>query len=583
MPRTKLEPKLVTIFREGYTRQNLTHDLIAGVIVGIVALPLAIAFAIASGVKPEQGLYTAVIAGFLISVFSGSRVQIGGPTGAFIVIVYGIVSQYGYDGLAVATIIAGVLLIAMGLAGLGAIIKFIPYPVTVGFTAGIALIIAVTQIRDFFGLQIASVPAEFIEKCTTYAEHASTFNLQALGIGLLSLLIIRIWPKVTHRIPGSLIAILITTAAVSIFNLSVETIGSRFGSVPNMLPAPRLPHISLDLVQKLFQPALAIALLAGIESLLSAVVADGMTGRRHRSNIELIAQGIANIATPIFGGIPATGAIARTATNIKNGGRTPVAGIIHAVTLLLIMLFFGKWAVLIPMPTLAAILLVVAYNMSEWHLFIKIFKSPKSDFAVLIITFLLTVLVDLTVAIQAGVVLAALLFMRRMANVTQVGYVTKSLQDEDDDSDDPNALSKREVPAGVEVFEIYGTFFFGAADKFKDALHTIEKPPKILILRLRHVFALDATGLRALEDVFEKTKHEGTTLILSGVHAQPLVTMQRAGLLDRIHEDNVFGNIDDALNRAREILGLPLVQRSVPFTATVARERKLEESTPTKG
>ncbi len=524
-------------------------------------------------------MYTAVIAGFLISLFSGSRVQIGGPTGAFIVIVYGIVAQYGYDGLAVATIIAGVLLVAMGLAGLGAIIKFIPYPVTVGFTAGIALIIAVTQIRDFFGLQIPNVPAEFIEKCIAYAEHTSTVNYSALGIGLVSLLFIQLWPRVTHRIPGSLIAILVTTAAVSWLDLSVETIGSRFGSVPNTLPAPRFPSVTLELVQKLFQPAIAIALLAGIESLLSAVVADGMTGRRHRSNMELISQGIANIASPIFGGIPATGAIARTATNIKNGGRTPVAGIVHSVTLLLIMLFFGKWAVLIPMPTLAAILLVVAYNMSEWHLFLKIFKSPKSDFAVLIITFLLTVLVDLTVAIQAGVVLAALLFMRQMANATQVGYVTKSLQEEDEEVDDPNALSKRDVPPGVEVFEIYGSFFFGAADKFKDALHTVEKTPKILILRMRHVFALDATGLRALEDVFEKTKHEGTVLVLSGVHAQPFVTMQRAGLLDKIHEDNVFGNIDDALNRAREILGLPLVPRSGPFVATVAREKGLEKAT----
>ncbi len=577
MPHTRLEPKLITIFREGYSRQQLTHDLVAGVIVGIVALPLAIAFAIASGVKPEQGLYTAVVAGVLISVLSGSRVQIGGPTGAFIVIVYSIVAQHGYNGLAVATLIAGVLLVMMGLAGFGAIIKFIPYPVTVGFTAGIALIIAVTQVRDFLGLQISNVPAEFIEKCLAYVEHAATFNYQALGIGLMALLIIRFWPLITHRIPGSLIALLVTTAAVSILNLSVDTIGSRFGSVPNTLPAPRLPSITLELVQKLFQPALTIALLAGIESLLSAVVADGMTGSRHRSNMELIGQGIANIASPVFGGIPATGAIARTATNIKNGGRTPVAGIVHAVTLLLIMLFFGKWAVLIPMPTLAAILLVVAYNMSEWHLFVKIFKSPKSDFAVLMITFLLTVLVDLTVAIQAGVVLAALLFMRRMANVTQMGYVTKSLQEDEEETDDPNSIARREVPPGVEVFEIYGTFFFGAADKFKDALRTVEKAPKILILRMRHVFALDATGLRALEDVFEKTKKEGTILILSGVHAQPLVTMQRAGLLDKIHEDNVFGNIDDALNRAREILGLPKVPRSAPFVATVAREKNLEQ------
>ncbi|MCK6620840.1 MAG: sulfate permease [Calditrichaceae bacterium] len=569
---TKLEPKLITVFKEGYSRRLFFRDLAAGIIVGIVALPLSIALAIASGVKPEQGLYTAVIAGFLISVLGGSRFQIGGPTGAFIVIVYDVVQKYGYDGLAAATVMAGVLLVVMGFARLGAVIKFIPYPLTVGFTAGIALIILTSQIRDFLGLKMDSLPADFIEKLLAYSESLGSINLYALGIGLLSLLIILYWPKVTRRVPGSLAAILLATALVQWLHLPVETIGSRFGSVPNMLPAPRLPAISWELLRELSSPALAIALLAGIESLLSAVVADGMSGTRHRSNMELVAQGVANIASPIFGGIPATGAIARTATNLKNGGKTPVAGITHALTVLLIMLFFGKLAALIPMATLAAILIMVAYNMSEWHLFVKLFRSPKSDILVLLASFLLTVLIDLTVAIEVGIVLAAFLFMHRMATVTQTGYVTESLREEEE-GDDPLALSKREVPEGVEVFEIYGPFFFGAADQFKDALRVVERIPKVLILRIRHVFAMDATALRALEDVYEKSRKDGTVLVLSGVHAQPLMALERSGLLERIGEENVHLNIDDALNRARAILGLPPVERPTPVVPTVAREK----------
>jgi len=570
--RAEFTPKLVTAIREGITPRQLTQDLMAGLIVGVVALPLAIAFAIASGVKPEQGLYTAIVAGLLISVFSGSRVQIGGPTGAFIVIIYGIVEKYGYDGLATATLLAGGLLIAMGLARLGTVIKFIPYPVTVGFTAGIALIILVGQTRDFFGLQMDKVPAEFPEKVSAFAEHFGSLNPWAAAIAVVTVLIIVFWPRVTHRIPGSLVAILATTAAVQLFNLPIETIGSRFGEVPNTLPAPHLPNINWELCRQMFSPALTIALLAGIESLLSAVVADGMTERRHRSNMELVAQGIANLATPIFGGIPATGAIARTATNIKNGGRTPIAGIIHAVTLLLILLFFGKWAALIPMATLAGILAIVAWNMSETHLFIKMFRGPKSDILVLISTFLLTVLVDLTVAIQVGVVLAALLFMRRMAEVTQVGYVTRMLEEEEENPDDPLSLSRRRVPAGVEVFEVSGPFFFGAADKFKNAISAVKEKPRILILRMRHVLSLDATAMQALESVFSRTHREQTTLILSGVHAQPLIVLERSGLLDKIGADNVHGNIDDALNRARTLLGLPLEARPEPFVPTVRRE-----------
>jgi len=570
--RAEFTPKLVTVIREGLTPRQLSQDVMAGLIVGVVALPLAIAFAIASGVKPEQGLYTAIVAGLLISVFSGSRVQIGGPTGAFIVIIYGIVEKYGYDGLATATLLAGGLLIAMGLARLGTVIKFIPYPVTVGFTAGIALIILVGQTRDFFGLQMDKVPAEFPEKVLAFAEHFGSLNPWAAVIAVVTVLIILLWPRVTHRIPGSLVAILATTAAVQLLNLPIETIGSRFGAVPNTLPAPHLPNISWELCRQMFSPALTIALLAGIESLLSAVVADGMTERRHRSNMELVAQGIANLATPIFGGIPATGAIARTATNIKNGGRTPIAGIVHALTLLLIMLFFGKWAALIPMATLAGILAIVAWNMSESHLFIKMFRGPKSDILVLLSTFLLTVLVDLTVAIQVGVVLAALLFMRRMAEVTQVGYVTRMLEEEEEDPNDPLSLKRRRVPAGVEVFEVTGPFFFGAADKFKNAISRVEDKPRILILRLRHVLSLDATAMQALESVYTRFRRDQTTLILSGVHAQPLIALERAGLLDKIGEDNVHANIDDALNRARTLLGLPQEARPEPFVPTVRRE-----------
>lgn len=557
-----LLPKLITMLREGYSRKQFLNDLTAGVIVGIIALPLAIAFAIASGVKPEQGLYTAIIAGFLISVLSGSRVQIGGPTGAFIVIIYGIVQQYGYDGLMVATFIAGIMIMAMGFARLGVVIQYIPYPVAVGFTTGIALIIFSGQMRDFFGLQMANVPADFVEKWRAYAEHFTSFNVYAVAIALLSLGIIVFWPKVTPRVPGSLLAIIVATVLVQVFNLPVDTIGSRFGEVPNSLPKPHVPDLSWSLFTKMFSPAITIALLAAIESLLSAVVADGMLGTRHRSNMELIAQGVANIVSPIFGGIPATGAIARTAANIKNGGRTPIAGIIHALTLLLIMLFFGKWASLIPMATLAAILIFVAYNMSEWHLFLNIARSsPRSDVAVLFITFLLTVLIDLTVAIQVGVVLAAFLFMRRMAQATQVGFVTNGVIDDEEEEEaalrDPQAIAKREVPEGVEVFEINGPFFFGAAEKFKDALRRVAKPPRVLILRMQHVPAMDATGLRVLEEVCDRARKEGTQIILSGIRRQPLHALRRSPLLEKIGRQNIFRDIDHALNRAREILGLP--------------------------
>ncbi|MFZ1313169.1 MAG: SulP family inorganic anion transporter, partial [Chitinophagaceae bacterium] len=421
-------PKIVDTLKS-YSRQQFSRDLMAGLIVGIVALPLAIAFAIASGVSPEKGLYTAVIAGFIISAMGGSRVQIGGPTGAFIVIVYGIVQVHGVNGLIIATFMAGIMLIIMGFARLGSVIKFIPHPLIIGFTSGIALIIFSSQMKDFFGLQMGVVPADFLDKWISYVANFRTVNVYAVLLAVATVLIILFWPKITHKIPGSLIAILVTTAAMQWFNLPVETIGSRFGSIPSSLPTPVVPDIDFATIKELIQPAFTIALLGGIESLLSAVVADGMIGGNHKSNMELVAQGTANIFSSLFGGIPATGAIARTATNVKNGGRTPVAGIIHAITLLLIMLFVGKWAALIPMATLAGILVVVAYNMSEWESFMSVFKGPRSDVAVLLTTFFLTVIIDLTVAIEIGMILAAFLFMRKMIKFSDVSMLTKDLED----------------------------------------------------------------------------------------------------------------------------------------------------------
>jgi len=552
MSETRFEPKLVTVLREGYSRNLFAHDIGAGLVVGILALPLALAFAIASGVKPEQGLFTAIIGGFLISALGGSRVQIGGPTGAFVVIVYAVVARFGPEGLATATIIAGLLLVVMGLARLGTVIQFIPYPVTVGFTSGIALIIFSSQLRDFFGLGMSGVPAEFVHKWAAYAAAAGSYNPMSVGVALVTMFIVLYWPRVTARVPSPIVAILVTTALVALMDIPVETIGDRFGRVPDRLPVPRLPGFDLDLVRAVFPSAISIALLAGIESLLSAVVADGMTGRRHRSNTELIAQGVANIASPIFGGIPCTGAIARTATNVRSGGRTPVAGIIHAAVLLLVMMGFGRWATLVPMATLAGFLVVISYRMFEWRLMLKVFRSTKSDTLVMIITFLLTVLLDLTIAIQVGVVLASLLFMRRMADVTQTSYV-RSIVSEDDDPDAGAAATA--IPDGVAVFEIYGPFFFGAADKFKSTLNRVDRKPRVLVLRMRHVLTIDATGLQALEDVFDKTRRDGTALVLSGVHARALAVMRQSGLVDKIGTENVASSFEEAIERARTLVG----------------------------
>lgn len=553
---SRLVPELLCCLKEGYSRKQLVEDLLSGMIVGVVALPLAIAFAIASGVKPEQGLYTAVIAGFLISLLSGSRVQIGGPTGAFIVVVFSIVQQHGYVGLAIATMMAGVLLIVMGLCRFGTAIKFIPYPMTVGFTSGIALIIAMTQIKDLFGLRLESTATTFVDRVVAYSCSLSTFSIEAIMVGGMALMIILLWPRLTKKIPGSIVALIVTTLVVQWFNLPVATIGSAFGQVPTMLPRPHLPVFEWSMVPALISPALTIALLAAIESLLSAVVADGMTGHRHKSNMELVAQGVANVITPLFGGIPATGAIARTATNVKNGGTTPISGIVHALTLLLIMMVFGRWASLIPLATLAAVLLVVAYHMSEWRHFVRLFRSPRNDILVMLTTFALTVFVDLTVAIEVGVVLSALLFMQRMGSATEVRHVSgcSVLNLDEKGGEDDRSISLYEIPDGVEVFEVHGPFFFGATNQFKDTLSIIKQPPKILILRMRHIFTIDATAIRVLEDVFEKTCHDGTQLILSGVQDNVLTKLKRTHLYADLGEQQMVCHIDAALVRARVLL-----------------------------
>jgi sulfate permease, SulP family len=547
-------PKLFTTLKT-YDRRQFMSDLAAGVVVGIVAIPLSIAFAIASGVTPDRGLYTAVVAGFLISALGGSRVQIGGPTGAFVVIIYGIVQKYGVAGLTLATLMAGAILIALGLARLGATIRFVPHPLITGFTAGIAVIIASGQVKEALGLRMGDVPAEFFERVSALTAHVGTANGPAAALAAATIAIVALWPRVSRRIPGPLIALLATTAAAHLLRLDVETVGSRFGGINAGLPHFVAPHVTLSEAAALVGPAFTIALLGAIESLLSATVADGMIGGRHRPNAELVAQGVANMASPLFGGIPATGAIARTATNIKNGGRTPVAGMIHSVIVLLITLFFGRWAALIPMATLAGVLLVVAYQMSEWRVFRAELTSPKSDVAVLLVTFFLTVFVDLTVAIEVGMVVAAFLFMRRMAEVTDVRAISGDLIEEEDD-EDAAASTAYVIPRGVEVFEINGPFFFGAAETFKDTIAMVAGKPKVLIIRLRRTPTIDATGLHALTDVVRRSRRDGTLVLLAEVQPQPLATLRRSVLVDEIGEENVCATMEEALARAHEELEL---------------------------
>jgi sulfate permease, SulP family len=558
---TRFLPKTFTVLR-GYTGTQFAADLQAGVIVGVVAIPLALAFAIASGVPPEKGLVTAIVAGFLIALLGGSRVQIGGPTGAFVVIVAGIVQKYGIEKLATCTLLAGAILIVLGLARFGGAIKFIPYPVVTGFTSGIAVIIFSSQIKDLLGLPVGDMPAEFLEKWATILPSISRASGPAVGVAAGTLAILLVWPRLSRKVPAPIVAITLVTAAVALFGVPAETIGSRFGEVSVGIPTPRLPPLDLASVRELFSPAVTIALLAGIESLLSAVVADGMIGSRHKSNVELVAQGVANVASAAFGGIPATGAIARTATNVKNGGRTPIAGMVHSLTILLLLLFLGRWVRYVPLAALSAILVVVAYHMSEWRSFAHIFRTPRSDVAVLLATFFLTILVDLTVAVQAGVVLAAFLFMKRMADVTNVAMVTREIVEAPDGTmtSDADGVARRDVPAGVEVYEVNGPFFFGAADKIKDVLHFVAKKPRMFILRMRNVPAIDASGIRVLDDLFESFSRQGIRFVIAGIDAQPRQALERAGRIDRYGRENFVSTLDEALRRARE----PEVTESPP-------------------
>lgn len=544
-------PKLFTELRT-YNRQKAMADLFAGVTVGVVALPLAMAFAIASGLPPERGLFTAIVAGFLISALGGSKVQIGGPTGAFVVLVSAVLAQYGYAGLAVCTLMAGVFLLLFGIFRLGGLIKFIPFPVITGFTTGIAVVIFSTQINDLFGLSIEKVPAEFIEKWSTYLHSFGQISWAATLLGIGTIAIIVFLNKKYPKLPAMLIAMLVMSLLAAIFGLSVDTIGSRFGDLPRTLPSPSLPEFDWSQLANYVQPAFTIALLAAIESLLSATVADGMIGGRHRPNVELIGQGAANIGSVFFGGIPATGAIARTATNVKSGAKTPVAGIIHAIVLALILLLFAPLAKAIPLAVLAGILVVVSYNMSELKHFRSILRGPRSDAAILVLTFLITVLVDLTAAVQIGIVLASLLFIQRMASLANVEVITRELRGDQTDVEDPEGIAHRDIPQGVEVFEVKGPFFFGMIDTFKNALgRSTAKNLKVLIVRIRNVPMVDASALHALDDLHDRCVKDDTLLVFSGVHVHPYQTFKKSGFMDKVGAENFQPDIDAALARAR--------------------------------
>ena len=564
MTTLEFKPKLFSTLKN-YNRKQLTTDLLAGIIVGIVALPLAIAFGIASGVTPEKGIITAIVAGLIVSVFGGSKVQIGGPTGAFIIIIYGIIQQYGFEGLTIATLLAGIFLIMFGVLHLGTIIKYIPYPIVVGFTSGIALTIFTTQIKDLFGLTMASVPSDFIEKWIAYIGSFPTIDWWSAAVGIGSVAVIALWPKMAftkllRKLPGSLIAIIVMTIAALLLKqyagvTSVETIGDRF-SISNQLPGAQVPELTWDVIKGLVAPAFTIAILGAIESLLSATVADGVIGDRHSSNTELIAQGFANLASPIFGGIPATGAIARTMTNINNGGRTPVAGIIHAAVLLLIFLFLMPLAQYIPMACLAGVLVIVSYNMSGWRSFVSILKNPKSDVIVLWVTFLLTVIFDLTIAIEVGLICACLLFMRRMAETTDVKVISDEINPEEEDSDfQLGNLEHLTIPEGVEVYEINGPYFFGAGNKFEEIMGALRhQRPKVRIIRMRKVPFVDSTGIHNLTNLCLMSQAEGIQVVLSGVNPTVQAVLHKAGFDTMLGEDNICSHINIALDRARQLI-----------------------------
>lgn len=552
------KPRLLTSLKN-YNKKTLTADIMAGIIVGIVALPLAIAFGIASGVTPEKGIITAIVAGFIVSAFGGSRVQIGGPTGAFIIIIYGIIQQYGFQGLTIATLMAGFFLILFGLLRLGTIIKYIPYPIIVGFTSGIAVTIFTTQIKDLFGLQLASVPSDFVEKWIVYARNADSADLWSSIVGIVSVIIIAITPRFSKKIPGSLIAIILMTVLALILKnycgvTSIETIGDRF-TINAQLPEAQLPGLNWETIKSLVSPALTIAILGAIESLLSATVADGVIGDHHDSNTELIGQGLANLATPLFGGIPATGAIARTMTNINNGGKTPVAGIIHAIVLVLIFLFLMPLAKYIPMACLAGVLVVVSYGMCGWRSFLALMKNPKSDVTVLLITFFLTIIFDLTIAIEVGLIIACLLFMKRMSETTDV----KVIMDEIDPNDESDIkLENNEhliIPEGVEVYEINGPYFFGAGNRFEEIMASFGDRPKVRIIRMRKVPFVDSTGIHNLTNLCIMSQKEGIQIVLSGVNPKVHAVLARSGFYELIGEENICSHINIALEKAKEIAG----------------------------
>jgi len=549
---SKLKPKLFSVMKT-YNRQMFYKDVISGIIVAIIALPLSIALAIASGVSPEQGLYTAIIAGFIISFLGGSRVQIGGPTGAFMVIVYGIILEFGYEGLVIATIMAGIFMIILGLLKLGSFIKFIPYPITTGFTSGIALVIFSSQVKDFLGLKIDNVPNEFLAKWASYITHFDSLDLATTLIGIMSVLIIIYMPKITKRIPGAFVALIVASLLVLIFKLDVDTIGSRFGELSNSLPKFSAPHITMDKIELLVAPAIVIALLGSIESLLSAVVSDGMIGSKHRSNMELIAQGTANIFSVLFGGIPATGAIARTVANIKNGGRTPIAGMVHSITLLLILVLFMPLAKLIPMSALSAVLFVVAYNMSEWREFKNLFSSPASDVVVLLLTFSLTVLFDLVIAIEIGMVLSVFLFMKRMSEISSVNFKSLDFAEDEEMNFDFSQVSKKyETTKDTLIYEINGPFFFGAADKFLDQISNVGQHNKNIIIGMKHVNFMDATALHAFKRMLNTCEKHQIKVYITGIQSGPYSTLEKAGLIVKIGQDHFLKSIEEAKKQLQD-------------------------------
>lgn len=548
-------PKFIQCLQEGYSLRSFQKDLLAGISVGIIAFPFALAVAIGAGVPPERGLYTAIIAGFLISFLGGSRVQIGGPSSTFIVILYGITLRQGFEGMMIATLLAGMILICFGLVGIGTYIKYIPYPVVTGLTTGIAVVIFSSQMKSFFGLEMGSVPADFIGKWQAFWKYIETWDPKALSLGLGSLAIILYFRRFHPRFPGAIIALIAAGFITWLFHIDIPTIGSTFGSLPRLLPTPSLPAFDFEKILSLIPDAFTIALLAGMESLLAAVVAEGMTGWRHQSNCELVAQGVANIGSVLFGGLPATGSLSRTAANIKAGASTPIAGMIHAVVIFLMMFLLAPFALQIPLTALAAVLIILAWNMSEIHHFLHLFTAPKRDVIVLLTVFILTVLINITAAVQVGMILAAFLFMKQMSDLSDVVATAQFFEENGKIAGtDPDAIKRGDVPEGIEVYEINGPFFFGVADRLKNLLNELERPPKIFILRMRRVPTIDASGMHALEEFYLECKRQGTLLLLSGVKRGPLRDLRRYQLDELIGEEHIFSHINPALEFSRELM-----------------------------